>query len=378
MPAPAWLAPRAWEKSAQLLQQSIPTHWNVTAVSSWLAFGPSILIFLAFISGFVLGSQRDRAWRAIIIFGTVGLVYALYALVEIVASDTGILFSSHGGAIRPLTGPFINRNHAATFFGSSATIWLALGLGELRRRTSSEPVTLATLGSALIQDAPWKLVLPLLAFMICITATFLTLSRAGSLLSIAVCVVVASLFIVRWIHGHPRARWVFLSVIAVMTAGLQIWGGGLAYRIGMEGLFDPSRRDAYRSTLAIIQDAPILGTGLGTFREVFPAYRVETLNTHLVWDFAHSTPLEFAAELGVAQTGLVGATWIAVALALARGVLRRRRDEVLPLAGFAVGILGVLHSSVDFSLQIPGYSVFWAALVGLGLAQSVGQSKPLE
>src|SRR5829696_4169133 len=37
------------------------------------------------------------------------------------------------------------------------------------------------------------------------------------------------------------------------------------------------------------------GTGLGTSEEVFPAYRMPVMFTGELWNFAHSTPLEFAA-----------------------------------------------------------------------------------
>jgi len=54
--------------------------------------------------------------------------------------------------------------------------------------------------------------------------------------------------------------------------------------------------------------------------------------------------------------------------------LRRRRDRYVPIIGASVAILGLLHSSIDFSLQIPGYGVFFAAITGCGLAQCLPSS----
>jgi hypothetical protein len=53
-----------------------------------------------------------------------------------------------------------------------------------------------------------------------------------------------------------------------------------------------------------------------------------------------------------------------------RGALIRRSGLSCPVAALAVAVLAVLHSMVDFSLQIPGYAIVALALVGAGLAQS--------
>ena len=51
--------------------------------------------------------------------------------------------------------------------------------------------------------------------------------------------------------------------------------------------------------------------------------------------------------------------------------MTRRRDSDIPAAAFGVGLLGSLHSLVDFSPQIPGFAVVWVTVLGCGLAQSV-------
>jgi hypothetical protein len=49
-------------------------------------------------------------------------------------------------------------------------------------------------------------------------------------------------------------------------------------------------------------------------------------------------------------------------------MLARKRDEVLPLPAFWIGLLAVIHSQIGFSLQIPGFSIAICTLIGLGLA----------
>jgi hypothetical protein len=60
---------------------------------------------------------------------------------------------------------------------------------------------------------------------------------------------------------------------------------------------------------------------------------------------------------------------------LIRGALTRQRDLIIPVAALAVAILAVLHSLIDFTLQIPGYSIVAMALIGTGLAQSLAASR---
>ena len=58
---------------------------------------------------------------------------------------------------------------------------------------------------------------------------------------------------------------------------------------------------------------------------------------------------------------------------LALALRGRRRDMAVPLSAFAVSLIALMHSSIDFSLQVAGYSIVVFALLGMGLAQAVGQ-----
>jgi O-antigen ligase len=120
----------------------------------------------------------------------------------------------------------------------------------------------------------------------------------------------------------------------------------------------------------MIADHPWFGTGLGTFVWSFPAYRSANVSMQGVWDIAHSTPLELASDLGLPLAGFIGLAWLIVLVVLVRGMRQRRRDLIVPVGALAVASLGLAHSVIDFSLQIPGYAIIVFALVGAGLAQS--------
>ncbi len=90
-----------------------------------------------------------------------------------------------------------------------------------------------------------------------------------------------------------------------------------------------------------------------------------------VWDIAHDTPLEFASEMGIPLTIIVGAAWIAALVVLSLAVRGSRRSMVAPLSSLAVSLIALVHSLIDFSLQITGYSIVVFALLGVGLSQAI-------
>src|ERR1700694_5274694 len=88
-------------------------------------------------------------------------------------------------------------------------------------------------------------------------------------------------------------------------------------------------------------------------------------------DIAHNTHLEFASEMGIPLTLIIALAWIAALVVLSFGLRGRRRNMIAPLSSLAVSLIALLHSSIDFSLQIAGYSIVVFALLGLGLSRAI-------
>ena len=155
--------------------------------------------------------------------------------------------------------------------------------------------------------------MPILSFMmllICLAAMLMTNSRAGVVLSF---MALALAFLGFFYRDLRRRRWVGAAlVIGGLTAFLflEILGGNIIDRFEMEGFIDQGRLETYRSTLRMIADHPWFGTGLGTFVWSLPAYRSANVSMWGIWTFAHSTPLELAADLGLPLAGLIGLAWL--------------------------------------------------------------------
>ena len=223
----------------------------------------------------------------------------------------------------------------------------------------------------------WTIVCFTASFIVA-SAMFMTESRAGSIFSLlAISGAAATLF--RRKLGTRGLLLAFpISAACAILVALQIFGARIDQRFGSEGLFDSERWHTYLSTLGIIRDHPWLGTGLGTFRWAFPHYRSGDASMSGIWAQAHSTTLDIASEMGIPFTTLLVAGWLLILVVLSRGMLSRKRDEILPLAAFWIGLLAVVHSQIDFSLQIPGFSIGVCALVGMGLAQSTSSRGSLN
>jgi O-antigen ligase len=161
------------------------------------------------------------------------------------------------------------------------------------------------------------------------------------------------------------------GVAALALVLLQIMGAGVMGRFEIEGVATGGRLETYRATIRMIMDHPWFGSGLGTYAWAYPAYRSPHISSWGVWDRAHSTPLELAADLGLPLALLIVLAWLVVLVILLHGVRANARDRIPAIAALAVALIALVHSCVDFSLQIPGYAIVVFALAGAGLARSV-------
>jgi O-antigen ligase len=210
---------------------------------------------------------------------------------------------------------------------------------------------------------------------LCLVAMFMTLSRGAVVLSLFALIVAFTAFFQRHL---PRRAGLVTALVGGGAAALvllQLMGGGVNARFDVHGLAGEGRLETYRATLRMIADHPWFGTGQGTFAYAFPAYRSPNVSIWGVWDIAHNTLLEIAADMGVPIAALVVVAWVVVFAVLVYGARVRRNNRVVPVTGFAIAVLAVLHSLIDFSLQIPGYAIVALSLIGAGLAQSFPRSR---
>jgi O-antigen ligase len=374
-----WVAPYnpLWAQTSKVLGIKITPSASIVRGEPFFALGAPLACVLALICGLIIGTDRDRARQVLQVVAWSGAVYAAYGILSFLIEPTMLLWREKEAYLENLTGTFVNRNTAAAYFGSCAVVWLTLLMEKVSRHLRTHPIVWKRVPAQILSHTPRAVTLCFSMLFVCLMAMFLTGSRAGVLLSLFVLVVT---FVVYFRRDLPQGKGIWSALAGSASAALvllQFMGGVVSTRFDLQGLAAEGRLAAYRSTLKMILDYPWFGSGLGTFAWAFPAYRSSGISMRGVWDIAHSTPLELAAEVGLPLAGAVALGWLVILAVLVHGIRARRRDAIIPLAAFCVSIIAILHSCVDFSLQIPGYAIVIFALVGAGLAQSF-ETRTLE
>ena len=298
---------------------------------------------------------RDRS-RAVFLLHAIAIGIALYVLYGLVLWSVGselIPWYDEGAGRGAVTSTFVNRNNFATFAGMGSVIFLGLVLHKTRqilRRGEGERFkyrfervlsSLASLGG-----------LYLIGLLMTLGAVFLTQSRAGFLATLAA---LGSLIVLslrrrtstgarhsgRGGVGIVRLLTIFVVAVGAILATFSISGEQITTRLVNNELSDAGRKAVYPRLIEAIKDYPLLGTGYGSFEDMFPLYRDESISAYGRWDKAHSTYLEVMMELGLPAASMLFLAIGTLIYLCLRGAITRQRDSYIPLIVFAASILGV-------------------------------------
>jgi O-antigen ligase len=359
-----------WAKASEALGQQLVPSVSIVRGEPFFALGSPLANVLALILGLIVGADSDRARRGIRVMAWAGVGYAVYGILALLLDPTEILWREKTAYIGNLTSTFYNRNTAAAYFGSCSAVWFVLLMAAIRGSLPRGAIEWKRVPHYLLAETEWDVLIRFVMLFVCLSAMFMTSSRGGVLVSMMMLILTFMIYFGRDL-SRKGLLLALLGCVAMSLLLLQVLGSNIGGRIDILGLSDAGRLSVYRSTLKIIADNPWFGTGLGTFAFSFPAYRGNDISMQGLWDIAHNTHLEFASEMGIPLTLIVTIAWIAALAVLSFGMRGRRSNMIAPLSSFAVSLIALLHSSIDFSLQIAGYSIVVFALLGLGLSQAI-------
>ncbi|MDB5650123.1 MAG: hypothetical protein JWL62_1643 [Hyphomicrobiales bacterium] len=337
------------------------TRASIVTLSPALGFLVTIRLF----------SIRADAMRLLRQLCWLGAAVAAFGILQHIFFPSFLALGRKSFYLDSVTAFFVNRNSAGTFFGVGTLLALGMTLRHLRAINPSKlPERLFAQNSHQSQDYRR------FAFFSCLTllqgvALLLTQSRgAAGATFFAIVIFVFVMARQRLWEGtwtvlpqelSPLAR---LCVLVLAAAGaVALLSERSAYR--MESGSDGARLCVFGSTLEATRNAWPLGSGLGTFQDVFPAYRdADCAGIAGVWEAAHNFYLEGALSLGLVFVVVVPVILFALTHAFLEGLRTRRRYRFVPSLGIAVLVLVGLHSLVDFSMQVPGVALYVAAILG--------------
>jgi putative inorganic carbon (HCO3(-)) transporter len=222
-----------------------------------------------------------------------------------------------------------------------------------------------TLGLMLIPQRPMlKAGVGMLVVIQCMT--FMTTGSRGGFLALGVGVVgLLAVGVVSRVLSARRDLVALIAVGAVALAAIFIMSRPLVTRTAASGSAAEGasstafRVQVWRSTIRMILDRPLLGSGLGTYEYAYPRHAIVGPSK-----MAHEGYLQLAAEMGVLWAPLL-LLW---AWALARQALRAIRDGSrsgrLIVLGCGGGLLATAaHSLVDFDWYVYAIALTAAVLV---------------
>ncbi len=295
------------------------------------------------------------------LFTGYGAVVAAFAVVQGLAPNGKLYWIwplEQGGSIY---GPYVNHNHYAGLMEMLTPFPLALAAS--RFTEGNRKIALA--GIAALMGG----------------SIFLSGSRGGMAAFVAQMVVLGALLVRKRERSwkQPLMLGAFLAMVIVFL----VWMGGneLTQRLisihseAREEISGGVRLTIDRDCLRMFAKRPWLGWGLGAFPVVYPEFR--SFYTNFFVNEAHNDYLQLLVEMGLA--GFAIAVWF---LALVfRGAAAKLKNWTGTASGALtvaalLGCVGILvHSFLDFNLQIPANAALFYVLCAMAASEPLQESQ---
>jgi O-antigen ligase len=318
----------------------------------WLMPAFAVLIGIA-----KLGAFR-ATWLAWVLIGVAIVSTGLGALQ--VADDSWYFYEITNYGVS--TGFFSNANHQATMLVSTIPFLAALFLTARGKRSTQRSSGLLVILAGIL--------------MVLLVGLALNGSLAG--FGLAIPVVTASLAMI-WAAKKPLPAWAVAGALAVTAASLYIpfstpLGNNLTTAEAKTSQF--SRYTSFGLTIRAAGQHLPLGSGIGTFVEIYRTYEDPAAVEQTYINHAHSDYLELWLE-----TGLLGATALLIFLLWwgRRFVIAWRSDTPDHFARAAsIASAAILaHSMVDYPLRTAAIGALFAMCLAL-LAEPRPRARPGE
>jgi O-antigen ligase len=308
---------------------------------------------LCFLAGQTL-IRGSQARTLALVFSLYGAALASFALLQGISSNGKLYWIRQPRMGGWIYGPYVNHNHYAGLMEMLIPIPLVLALTRLapgRTRALAGAVAAVMVGTI-----------------------FLSGSRGGMLAILAELIFLSALLVKQ---KRSLRTAIGVGVFLAIVVGLLTWIGGaeLSKRIATVGplhseISSDVRTNINRDGLKMFLKKPVLGWGLGTFPVVYPQFR--TFYTNFFVNEAHDDYLQLLVEMGL--LGFATMLWFLVTL-YTRAIKKigNWTGEISGAVTLAciLGLSGILvHSVVDFNLQIPANAALFYVLC------TVAASKP--
>jgi O-antigen ligase len=370
--SPAWLHHPIWQMAADALDKPIDGSISVDRDLTTLALLRLITAASVFWLAIQLCRSASRANFLLKSIAAISCAYAAYGLFAFALTPGRVLWVERPFPISGfITSTFINPNTFATYAGMGLVVICGLILSLYRNEFTAVAGSLRFRVATFIEFMGQKGAVLIGAGFVILAAILLSQSRAGTLSTALGLLVLGALTLKTRKQGSVGQRGAIIITGALLVGVTTLAFGDVLFgKITEFGFHDNSRMAVYMIAMRSILDAPLLGYGYGTFADVFPMFRDQSVSTFGKWEMAHSTYLEVFQGLGLLFGSMLVASIVLLVLRCVRGAMRRQESEMIPSVAAGVAFLVGAHSLIDFSLQIQAVAVTFMALLGAGVAQS--------
>ncbi len=367
----AWieaLSPGAAGIYHMLPEQGYSTDGYTLSLDRWASHSfllKSWAYFLLFCLMLLLVRTTPRI--KILVFALVlsGVFQALFGSFMVLSGVERLLFDGKEGFIGNATGTFVNRNHLAGYLN----MCLAMGIGWLVAGGRENKIThwkqrIRNWLSFLLSG---KMRLRIFLVFMAI-ALVMTHSRMGNTAFFSSLLIAAVVWL--FMRRQRPKRSALLVLLSILLLDIFILGHWFGLDKVMDRLQNTSvqietRDDVVKESMAYAKAYWATGSGAGSFYSTYPGFMGE--GSKLSYRYAHNDYLQFILEVGVVGILLVSLLVLSAVYCALRAMATRNHPYLRSLGfGSFMGMLAILiHSSVDFNLQIPSNAALFVILLAL-------------
>jgi O-antigen ligase len=367
---PAWMHHPIWQMTADALGRPVEGSISVDRELTSLALLRLVTAASVFWLALQLCREAVRARLLLWSIAAITSVYAAYGLFTLALTPGHVLWFKNPYANGRVTSTFVNPDSFSAYAGIGVLVFYGLISRLYRDEFAAVGGSIRFRIANFIEvTGRWGVVLFAGAF-VTVVALLLTASRGG------IAATAFGLFVMGALTLRLRKQQFAQSVIIILVGALLVgaiflfFGDVVLGKFAQQGFRDQGRVGLYVITMRSILAAPWLGYGYGTFVDVFPMFRDQSVTTIGRWSEAHDTYLEAFQGLGLIFGAMLVATVAVLVWRCVKGAATRQMDDTLPCVAAGVAFLLGAHALVDFTLQLQAITLTFMALLGAGIAQS--------
>jgi O-antigen ligase len=272
------LSPHTYAFRAEYVPGFTGAKFMSLSLMPFHTLGAGLELLTYFLLGFLViktVTRMKQVRRILYVLVGMGVFQAFYGFFELFNKNPRLLFFRKEFYLNDLTGTFVNRNHLSGMLEMVIPLAVALilartdllGLGGMKLKEKLLHFT---------DQANYRVLLLGLGVVLMILAVIFTRSRSGIFLVALGLFLFLELSLLYAGRGTVRRKGIkrYFKITAVVVTLIAIYMGidATLQRFSIDKLLAEQRPVFWGQTAEIVGDFPLLGSGLGTFTALYPAY----------------------------------------------------------------------------------------------------------